>query len=1150
MTSLAGENSQNSTSMPGLDWLAEYPPPRSLPLDREALRIYEHAYALGLTVEQSGTPPITFSTVIAALLVGEDETSRWFIKQAAKYGPKEVNVFSNKGTDRDAVEGLLRPQGKPNPVQLSADKHLLTVSARSLLSCAEGWAQKVGGSDIGVRHLVAAYVINPPPAHRSQMQKWEFQEVQWRQPFFTWVAERYTAERWTDASQRPAPARAIPEVERVEVKGEALALKGDPSADFVLARAAELHARRPDQWLRLQTLWHALIDAAGNDTGIAAAIAPVWAAVTVAGPQYTRAFNDYFPPPPAAESKQTVAFDALDISPRVLNALETARELAVAIRKERMSVLHLAGALVSRGVDGDPEITSFGFQPRDLRLALINHAEAQGESADVWRDALGAEEAEESVQAGRPLDLNSDEPEAVVRVDEDWADDPLKIRRDVETFGALLASKSLEPPLSIGLFGPWGSGKTTFLKRLQRSVKRRAKEARDAIDAGKPTLYVRHVVHVDFNAWHFAEGALTSSLVDTILRELGRYITDGKPAAGEEWEKRKLDVLETTKRKVEAAKAVVTAASAAVITAEKTLTEKQEAAAKAATSLRSAAESVWSAIQKTFTESSDVKKSGVLEALGETITSAGELRARLESLRKRPARLLGDLGWVSTLVFAGLVLGVPLAVAWLSKSVLESHQAAQVLSVATAALSVIGVWARAATAAVAKVDKAVGEVADAYEKQIAEDEDVKKAQAGLAAAEASAATAASGLQAAQQELARARTDAASATLPAQMLQLLTSRIDSQSYSKELTTLSLARADLEAMSVLLRDQRSKPETPSANAGAGTVAPETVPAAAVRPVDRVILYIDDLDRCRPPDVVRVLQLVHMLLAFELFVVVVAVDARWVEECLRQSFHWLGGGETGKKTGIEADGADTSDGNSDQSFEPATSRISPQDYLEKIFQIAFWLAPMTKPQAADYLASLVRTQARESGPVIGAGASTEQPAGAGTTPVFTKVEIAAIELDYMRYLAGFAGSSPRRVKRLVNVYRLIKASLTDSQLKTFLTRFAKDEGGRPLSGPYQVVIGLLVIGTGAPASAARIFREVTACDPGEALDEVVKRFRERSHPDWTMAAQVIEVLMRTQKAKDVTELRNWVSKVGRFHLNSPYDFRLDETHRVRSS
>lgn len=74
------------------------------------------------------------------------------------------------------------------------------------------------------------------------------------------------------------------------------------------------------------------------------------------------------------------------------------------------------------------------------------------------------------------MELNSDEPEAVIRFDENWATDPLDIRADMEAFAALLASNQLEPPLSIGLFGPWGSGKTTFLKRLRRAVDRRVKD--------------------------------------------------------------------------------------------------------------------------------------------------------------------------------------------------------------------------------------------------------------------------------------------------------------------------------------------------------------------------------------------------------------------------------------------------------------------------------------------------------------------------------------------------------------------------------------------------------------------------------------------------------------------------------------------------
>jgi hypothetical protein len=107
-----------------------------------------------------------------------------------------------------------------------------------------------------------------------------------------------------------------------------------------------------------------------------------------------------------------------------------------------------------------------------------------------------------------------------------------------------------------------------------------------------------------------------------------------------------------------------------------------------------------------------------------------------------------------------------------------------------------------------------------------------------------------------------------------------------------------------------------------------------------------------------------------------------------------------------------------------------------------------------------------------------------------------MAGIELDYMRALAVYVGTSPRRVKRLVNAYRLLKASLTDSQLRTFLTNRAAD-GGVDRSGPYQIVIGLLVIGTGVLGSSAQILGELSGWDPNKKWSDVIDSFRARNDP-----------------------------------------------------
>ena len=153
-------------------------------------------------------------------------------------------------------------------------------------------------------------------------------------------------------------------------------------------------------------------------------------------------------------------------------------------------------------------------------------------------------------------------------------------------------------------------------------------------------------------------------------------------------------------------------------------------------------------------------------------------------------------------------------------------------------------------------------------------------------------------------------------------EFLDDRVSNDGYLKELTIFSRIRNDFERLSDLMTKANEE-----------YVAGKAVNGKVVEPptVSRIVLYIDDLDRCPADRVVEVLKLVHLLLAFPLFVCVAAVDPRWITRCLHQAPGLL-------------DATDRSDLDDEVGI-PATAT----DYLEKIFQIPLWLRPVPSEQRA---------------------------------------------------------------------------------------------------------------------------------------------------------------------------------------------------------
>jgi hypothetical protein len=281
-------------------------------------------------------------------------------------------------------------------------------------------------------------------------------------------------------------------------------------------------------------------------------------------------------------------------------------------------------------------------------------------------------------------------------------------------------------------------------------------------------------------------------------------------------------------------------------------------------------------------------------------------------------------------------------------------------------------------------------------------------------------------------------------------------------------------------------------------------------AVPHIERIVLYIDDLDRCAPDRVVEVLQAIHLLLGLELFVVVVAVDARWLLSSLELHFEKVLGARP------QSPG--------DRGHWSAT----PMNYLEKIFQIPFNLSAMDSDSYAQLVGSLLESDDSaealrhlDSEDPSGIGISPRVATQTGTATPAAPVDTAGLkrlnpagllltdeEKEFAQRLGPLIGT-PRAAKRLTNLYRLIQASLPDEALSGML-----DSGG------YEAILLLLAILVGHPSDAPALFGKAQGAD-----DETV----------WSEFAEglpgLAEVQPHVRQLKRASAVKPWIPVVARY-------------------
>jgi hypothetical protein len=300
------------------------------------------------------------------------------------------------------------------------------------------------------------------------------------------------------------------------------------------------------------------------------------------------------------------------------------------------------------------------------------------------------------------------------------------------------------------------------------------------------------------------------------------------------------------------------------------------------------------------------------------------------------------------------------------------------------------------------------------------------------------------------------------------------RLNSDDYQKHLGLISTIRSDFEKLTDYLHSRDPISELFSV-AEEKQINPFQL--EPINKIDRIILYIDDLDRCPPEKVVEVLQAIHLILAFPLFVVVVGVDVRWISKSLIKQYGTM------LAPVNESNGTPTDlDAEAEYSLK-YKENATPYDYLEKIFQIPFRLQPMDNLTKRKYIGKLLEGDIQESdeqspeemnngdtppipaeeGPTPAAATPDEQEVSPQTATLhLAKAHIHQDDLKFIQALSPILSNSPRAIKRFANICRLMRShEIWGVDINTF----------RILSS-YQCRVFLLALITGLPDLAHKLF------------------------------------------------------------------------------
>lgn len=730
----------------------------------------------------------------------------------------------------------------------------------------------------------------------------------------------------------------------------------------------------------------------------------------------------------------------------------------------------------------------------------------------------GLNDLDEEEQNFRVCNLDSDNPDGF---------DCLNITKDVEAIANLIAMRDLSTPLAIGLFGNWGSGKSFFMRKIYEKVneiKENIKNIglKEKNNTNTPLnnkelkfkeLFYKNIVQINFNAWHYVDANLWASLVSNIFENIieRNGVDEEERKIIEPIKKSIFDKLESLQEiKIE-------------FTAQKEkLEQKYKVQQKQLSELEELSKKNYNEIWLGIIEKI-VQDEKVFKMIDEKTPNIGKVKndvTRLVQSKTDFDEIAKDLSeyhnkvkliWnylnttnkcviiASLTILLAIWFGVPVLVNNLNIMFKSFYEVtSKILVLVTPFIA----WMKSdsVNSAKEKAKELIDYFVKLSQRQKIElydqESKLRKTKSKIDEIKFSC-------DSIQREITNVTNELENIKKGKYLKHFIEKRLDSDDYKKHLGIINMIRKDFAFLNTRLRE-KDLPEEYR--------------------VDRIILYIDDLDRCPPENVVDVLQAIHLILSYEIFTVIVAVDVRWVSKCLYYKYKSL------FRNNANYIGAST------------------YDYLEKIFQIPIRLQTVSEMDSIHYIDTLLKRNTKNDKTVaentnrneniINSEIQIKEEAKLEDNldetikmnPSFEDLIITDDDLIEIKKYVTILGDTPRTIKRFVNIYKLIKAS--------YVIKFSYVYFNQQRSS----ILFLLSIVVGLPYISSKVFTEIrTSNENGNdiiGINSLLIKFKSEFQKDTIQAIEFGKLKKFLDALGNggpkVRDFENLLSEVGKYSFH----------------